>query len=139
VTAAFAAAASAGASLTRRGVARSVALLTPRVGEGQEPNAAWLDAAMGADSVALYMAAGASQEIAHALVGAGKPPSTPALLVEAASLPDERRTLTTLEQLLHAPLPRAAGPVVMLVGPAFANALANPESVPHFPSTAFAP
>jgi uroporphyrin-III C-methyltransferase len=135
VTAALAAAAGAGTSLTRRGVARSVALLTPRVGAGQEPNAAWLDAAMGADSVALYMAAGASQEIARALVAAGKPASTPALLVENASLAGELRTLTTLEALVCAPLPKAEGPVVMLVGPAFADAIASDESAPIFSTT----
>ncbi len=138
VTAALAAAASAGASLTRRGVARSVALLTPRVGRGETASCAWLDAAMGADSVALYMAAGASQEIAQSLVDAGKPRSTPALLVESASLPEERRTLTTLEELLRGPLPRAMGPVVMLVGPAFARAVENREPIPHFPDTALA-
>jgi uroporphyrin-III C-methyltransferase len=132
VTAALAAAAGAGTSLTRRGVARSVALLTPRVGAGQAPNAAWLDAAMGADSVALYMAAGASQEIARALIVAGKPPATPALLVESASLPEERRTLTRLDALLDSPLPKSTGPVVMLVGPAFADALASGESAPIF-------
>ncbi len=55
-----------------------------------------------------------------------------------ASLPNEHRTLTTLELLLHEALPRAAGPVVMLVGPAFADALANPDSIPKFPATAFA-
>ena len=125
VTAALAAAASAQVSLTRRGVARSVAFLTPRVGRDESPSA-WVDAAKGADTVALYMAAGASREIAAALLAAGKPSATPALLVENASLDDERRTLTTLSVLAAAPLPRAAGPVVMIVGAAARNALANP-------------
>lgn len=134
VTAALAAAASAKVSMTRRGIARSVAFLTPRVGKDQEASA-WIDAAMAADSIALYMAAGASQEIARALIDAGKPAATPALLVESASLPDERRVATTLGALAHSPLPRASGPVVMLVGAAFDRAIAMPLSIPNFSSS----
>ena len=118
VTAALAATASLGISLTRRGVARTVAFLTPREGRDQTASE-WLPAAMGADSVALYMAAGASQSIATALISTGKPASTPAVLVESATLPAESRRFTTLAQLAAAPLPRAEGPVVMLVGEVF--------------------
>src|SRR3982751_839287 len=76
VTAALAAAATLGVSLTRRGIARTVAFLTPRVGK-DETASEWLPAAIGADSVVLYMAAGASQEIAASLIDAGKPGATP--------------------------------------------------------------
>src|SRR5688572_15199775 len=69
VTAALAAAAALKTSLTRRGLARSVAFLTPRVGRGETPSE-WLPAALGADSVALYMAAGAAQEVAAAMIPA---------------------------------------------------------------------
>ena len=132
VTAALAAAASAQASLTRRGIARSVVFLTPRVGQGETPSA-WVDAARHADSLALYMAAGASREIASALIGAGKPASLPAVLVESASLPEERRLATTLGALAAEALPRAQGPVVMLVGEAFAEAIGISGTVPHLP------
>src|SRR5213075_1331951 len=71
VTAALAAAASLRVSLTRRGIARTVTFLTPRVGRGESPSA-WIPAALGADTVVLYMAAGASREIAAALIAAGK-------------------------------------------------------------------
>jgi len=130
VTAALAAAAAPRVSMTRRGVARSVAFLTPRVGKDEEASA-WIGAAMAADSIALYMAAGASQEIARALIDAGKPAATPALLVENASLPDERRVVTTLSALARAGLPRAPGPVVMLIGVAFDRAIATPVSAPN--------
>ena len=119
VTAALAAASSLGISLTRRGVARSVAFLTPRVGPG-EPPSAWLPAALAADTVVLYMAAGASQAIARALIDAGKPAATPAALVESASLETERRIHTSLAELARAPLPRAEGPVTLCVGEVFA-------------------
>jgi uroporphyrin-III C-methyltransferase len=121
VTAALAAAAALRVSLTRRGIARTVALLTPRVGRG-ETESEWLPAALGADSVILYMAAGASQAIAASLIGGGKPASTPVALVESATLPEERRLLTTLAALEAAELPRASGPVVMCVGEVFREA-----------------
>ena len=118
VTAALAAAASLRISLTRRGIARSVALLTPRVGQGESASE-WLPAAMGADSVLLYMAAGASRAIAETLIAAGKSPSTPVALVESASLAEESRLTTTLADLAGRDLPRASGPVVMAVGEVF--------------------
>ena len=129
VTAATAAAASLGTSLTRRGIARSVAFLTPRVAPGEAPSA-WLPASLAADSVVLYMAAGASQAIARALIAGGKPASTPAALVESASLQEEKRLVTTLAQLAREPLPRAAGPVALCVGEVFA--LRGADSVPIY-------
>ena len=118
VTAALAAAATLGVSLTRRGIARTVAFLTPRVGK-DETASEWLPAALGADSVILYMAAGASQSIAASLIDAGKAAATPVALVESATLPEEQRVFTTLGALRAAALPRAAGPVVMCVGEVF--------------------
>ena len=55
ISAAFAASAELGASLSARGVARSVVFATPRVGEGQ-PASGWIDAVLAADTAALYMA-----------------------------------------------------------------------------------
>jgi len=118
VTAALAAAASLRVSLTRRGVARTVAFLTPRVGR-EETASAWVPAAMGNDTVVLYMAAGASQSIAAQLIEAGKSEDLPAVLVESATLPGERRIFTTLGELARAALPPAQGPVVMAIGEVF--------------------
>jgi len=132
VTAALAAAASAKVSLTRRGIARSVAFLTPRVGRDEAPSS-WVEAARGADSIALYMAAGAAREIAAALIAAGKPASLPAVVVESASLPGEQRLFTTLAALRDESLPRADGPVVLLVGEAFGDPLAIEQALPHLP------
>jgi uroporphyrin-III C-methyltransferase len=73
VTAALAAASTLKVSLTRRGIARTVSFLTPRVGKG-ETASEWLPAAMSADTVVLYMAAGAGPEIARALIGRRKTP-----------------------------------------------------------------
>jgi uroporphyrin-III C-methyltransferase len=118
VTAALAAASALQVSLTRRGIARTVALLTPRVGKDETPSE-WLPAALGADSVVLYMAAGASQSIARELIAGGKPAQTPVALVESATLPEEKQVFTTLKALATEVLPRADGPVVMCVGEVF--------------------
>ena len=118
VTAALAAASALQVSLTRRGIARTVALLTPRVGKDETPSE-WLPAALGADSLVLYMAAGASQSIARELIAGGKPAQTPVALVESATLPEEKQVFTTLKALAAEVLPRAAGPVVMCVGEVF--------------------
>jgi uroporphyrin-III C-methyltransferase len=127
ITAALAAASTLGTSLTRRGIARSVAFVTPRVGKG-ETESEWRRAAAGADTVVLYMAAGASQAIATELIAGGKPATTPVALVESATLPEEMRLLTTLGALAQAPLPKAAGPVVMCVGEVFRDRAAIDEA-----------
>ena len=57
VTSALAAAAEAGISLTQRGAARSVAFVTPRVGEGEQPNE-WSRTVAAADTSVIYMGAG---------------------------------------------------------------------------------
>jgi len=126
ITAALAASASLGTSLTRRGIARTLAFLTPRVGRDEQASE-WLPAAIGADSIALYMAAGASQSIARDLIAAGKPADLPAVLVENASLPTEAHFFTTLRELAARELPKAAGPVVMLVGEVFRDRAALHE------------
>jgi uroporphyrin-III C-methyltransferase len=137
VTAALAAASMLKVSLTRRGIARTVAFLTPRVGRGEtDPGTdhnsmpdvvcpPWLPSALAADTVILYMAAGAGPEIARALIAAGKPPSTPVALVESATLPSERRIVITLETLARSEAAKAAGPVVVCVGEVFRDAAAE--------------
>ncbi len=136
ITAALAAASTLGVSLTRRGVARTVVFLTPRVG-CDETGSEWLPAALGADSVVLYMAAGASQAIAAALIAGGKPAGTPVALVESATLPQEQRLFTDLACLAAAPLPRVSGPVVMCVGEVFLDrasaAMPSPAAMLHSP------
>jgi len=117
ISAALAASAELSVSLTRRGLARSVTFVTPRVGAG-EPESNWVRAAAAADTAAIYMGAGAGPEIAAALIAAGKPASTPVVVVENASLDSARVFHGKLEQL-----PRlTGGPVVILVGEVYREA-----------------
>jgi len=121
VTAALAASAELQVSLTRRGEARSVAFVTPRVGAG-ERESRWVDAALAADTAAIYMAAGQATMIAQALIDAGKPARTPVAVVERASLPDAKVAFSTLGRLraLEAP----AAPALIFVGEIYREAAA---------------
>lgn len=124
VTAALAASAELGVSLTRRGKARSVAFVTPRVGEGERAGD-WVNPALHADTAAFYMGAGEAGAIAAALIAAGKPAATPVAIVESASLPEARGRYTTLGDLGAAAGEAAAGPVLILVGEVYREALAS--------------
>jgi uroporphyrin-III C-methyltransferase len=122
VTAALAASADIGVSLTARGVARSVTFATPRVAPDARESG-WDEAVANADTAAIYMGAGEAAQVAAALLARGKPGSLPVVAVENASLPNARRWYTTL-----AGLPRLAdesftGPVMLLLGEVFAAAL----------------
>jgi uroporphyrin-III C-methyltransferase len=117
ITAALAAAAELQVSLTRRGSARSVAFVTPRVGEGQ-PASTWISAALAADSVAIYMGAGEAREISRALIDAGKPATTPIAVIENASLPGARRHFGTLGELEQVAMQGSGGPSLILLGEA---------------------
>ena len=120
VTAAFAASADLGVSLTQRGKARSVAFVTPRVGT-DTPESSWIRAALAADTVAIYMGAGEAEVIAKALLAAGKPASTPVAIVENASTPELRIDHGTLGGL--AQLKPGRGPALILLGEIYADAV----------------
>jgi uroporphyrin-III C-methyltransferase len=119
VTAALAATADLGTSLTVRGVARSVTFVTPRIGEGEDANE-WTRAVLACDAAAIYMGVGQADAIAGALLSGGMSPDQPVVIVENASHPDARRhhgTLRALPRLADAVL---AGPAIILVGAQFA-------------------
>jgi uroporphyrin-III C-methyltransferase len=124
VTAALAATAELGVSLTARGLSRSVAFLTTRAAAGERPNE-WLKVALAADSVVIYMGAGQAEAIAQALIGAGKPPATPVAIVEQASLPGVRKFAGTLAQLPALAARCGDGPVAILLGEVYRDASAS--------------
>lgn len=123
VTSALAAAAEAGISLTQRGRARSVAFVTARVGEGEAPNE-WAKSAASADTAVIYMGAGQAAEIAAALIAAGAPRDLPVLVAENATLPQARRIALTLRELPNIAEYGLTGPTLIMMGRAFASALA---------------
>ncbi|MSQ50161.1 MAG: uroporphyrinogen-III C-methyltransferase [Betaproteobacteria bacterium] len=124
VTAALAASADLGVSLTARGWSRSVAFLTMRTAAGARPNN-WLKVALAADTVVIYMGAGEAEEISRALIGAGKSPATPLAIVEHASLPGMRKLAGTLEQLPALAERCGNGPVAILLGEVYREIAAS--------------
>ena len=122
ITAALAAAAGLGISLTRRGSARSVSFVTPRQGAGEAPNE-WVGAVLAADTSAIYMGAGDAAAIAEALLGAGKRASTPVAIVESASMPDARTHFGTLGALPALAARIGSGPALIVLGEVLSEAV----------------
>jgi uroporphyrin-III C-methyltransferase len=121
VTAALAASAELQISLTRRGAARSVSFVTPRAGAGERPSG-WIQAVLAADTAAIYMGTGEAEQIAAALIAAGKPRATPVVVVENASLPDSKVLCGTLERLPSLAEAMGGGPVIILLGEVYGGA-----------------
>jgi uroporphyrin-III C-methyltransferase len=115
VTAALAASAEIGVSLTQRGRARSVVFLTPRVGEGEKPND-WARTATCADTVVIYMGAGQAETITSSLLAQGMRADTPVVVLENATLPDSRRLKLPLRDLPHVAALGMTGPALIMMG-----------------------
>jgi uroporphyrin-III C-methyltransferase len=120
VTAALAASAGAGAPLTHRGAAQAVTFVTGHAAHG-EPDLDWTALARPNQTVVVYMGVSTAGLIAERLTAAGRAGSTPALVVENASRADERRILTTLDDLARA-AEGLTGPALLMVGEAMAMA-----------------
>ena len=138
VTAALAASADIGVSLTRRGLARSVTFATPRVGT-EEDESDWAPAVVGADTSVLYMGVGQAAAIARCLLDRGMCPTTPVRVVENASLPDMRDLHLTLAELHLMAEQCIGGPAVIMLGDVFRAAVLEAfEAVPNpcFPVSA---
>lgn len=132
VSTAFAAAASLGLPLTHRGVARGLHLITghARDEEGLPPHD-WAALARLGGTLAVYMGTRTLPELAARLLAAGMAPDMPALAIENASLPDERRIAGTLADI--APAVATAGlegPTLVLIGRVLALAPAAAGTIP---------
>ena len=90
ITTASAAAASANASLTLRGKARGLTLVTAHLRAGEPLKLDWDMLARPEGTIGIYMGRAAASEIARSLIGAGRDPETPVLVAVNVSLPGER-------------------------------------------------
>ncbi len=115
ITAAMAASALAGAPLTHRGLAQSVTFVTAHSASGGEPDLDWSQLSKGNQTLAIYMGVSTAGTVAARLIAAGRSPSTPVLVVENASLQNERRISTTLSSLFEA-VKALEGPAVLIIG-----------------------
>ncbi len=115
VTAALAASAELGVSLTRRGASRAVAFVTPRTGVG-ESDGDWVCTAATADTAVIYMGVGEAEWVSKRLIERGRSGTTPVAIVESASLPDARAWYGILAEL-PALAPRdLRGPATIVLG-----------------------
>lgn len=118
ITAASAAAASAGLSLTLRGLARRLTFVTAHAREGETLELDWQALADPGATLAVYMGKSSAAMIAKRLIGHGLAGSTPVLAIENASLPTERIVRTRLDLLGIAARALGAGPALLLIGDA---------------------
>jgi uroporphyrin-III C-methyltransferase / precorrin-2 dehydrogenase / sirohydrochlorin ferrochelatase len=123
-------------SLTRRGKVRRLQYITGHARDGKLPaDIDWTSLADPAVTTVVYMPTKTLAELARRAMQAGLDPATPAVAVERATRPDERVTATTIADLpwrLAAEMP--SGPVVVMIGRAFADhiaAAARGESESH--------
>ena len=120
ITAALAASAELGVSLTQRLVSRSVVFATPRTASGCEPSG-WEKAVAAADTAVLYMAAGEAQDVMDALMRAGMRCGTAVAVAESVSLDDSSVRAGTLAELPQLAARLQGGPAVVLIGEVFAD------------------
>ena len=128
ITAASAAAASLGASLTLRGLARKLVLVTAHAQAGEALDLDWAALADPRATLAIYMGKAAAGEVSRQLIAAGLPPATPVALVENASLPSETRIATRLDLLSLAAQTVEHDPDLVLGGIMLARRAANCSS-----------
>lgn len=122
VTAALAASAELGISLTRRGASRTVAFVTPRTGAG-ESDGDWVSTAVAAETAVIYMGVGEAERVSERLIAHGRSGATPVAIVENASLPAARAWYGTLAELPALAPADLRGPATIVLGEVFGERL----------------
>jgi uroporphyrin-III C-methyltransferase len=123
ITAASAAVAAAGASLTLRGSARTLTFITAHARTDEPLDFDWKSLADPSSTLAIYMGKAVAGEVAANLMTAGLASHTPALVVENASLPNQRLIRARLDLLALATSAAVTdGPAILIVGDAVKSA-----------------
>jgi uroporphyrin-III C-methyltransferase len=127
ITAALGASAELQISLTRRGLARSVAFATTRAADDEKPSD-WVRAVASADTAVLYMASRDAQRVRDALLAAGMRADTPVAIAENVSLNATMRAgvLCDLPHLAE----RCAGPALLMIGEVFGRISTETVDIP---------
>jgi uroporphyrin-III C-methyltransferase len=113
VSSGLAAPALAGIPVTHRGVSAAVTFATCTLAEGE---ADWRHLAT-ASTLVLFMAGAKLGEVSARLIAAGKPATTPAAIIEAASLPEQRVITAPLAELAQAAAAAVIGsPALLVIG-----------------------
>ncbi|MBC3831312.1 uroporphyrinogen-III C-methyltransferase [Undibacterium amnicola] len=120
ITTAMAAAASVKLPLTKRGVARSVALFTSSTAPGESVETRIPDC----DTLIQYMGGKEAILTAQRMLAKGFPESHPIVIVQSCSRPEEQHLHLTLADLAHG-LPECDGPVLVMMGEAMRDRNSN--------------
>nr|WP_315483636.1 uroporphyrinogen-III C-methyltransferase [uncultured Undibacterium sp.] len=120
ITTAMAAAASVKLPLTKRGVARSVALFTSSTAPGESAETRIPDC----DTLIQYMGGKEAILTAQRMLAKGFPESHPIVIVQSCSRPEEQHLHLTLADLAHG-LPECDGPVLVMMGEAMRDRNSN--------------
>lgn len=121
ITAASAAAAAVGVSLTQRQTARSVHFITGHGADHGLPVHDWQALVQAGGTLAIYMGRKHISALVNKLLAAGLSAASPALVVESASLPEQHAAHVTLSTLSEYVTSRPTrGPLLVLLGLALA-------------------
>lgn len=122
ITTASAAAASGHASLTLRGVARGLTLVTAHLKAGEPLKLDWEALARPGGTLGIYMGRAAAGEISRSLIAAGREPETPVMVAVNVSLPSERLIRGKLSALAFLVATISdEDPTLLLIGEAVAS------------------
>jgi uroporphyrin-III C-methyltransferase len=116
VTAASAAAANLGISLSKRDESRSISFVTPAKSKNSSKDDNWLDTVMNSDTSVIYMAGRDRKKIAKILISKGMNPSSPIAIVEDAGSKKGYKKIISLNELALNQFFKLSGPVCLIVG-----------------------
>lgn len=121
ITAGLAGATQCGISLTHRGVARGVTLVTAHTLD--ESSLQWRALANTGTTLVIYMGVARLEQVQGGLLDGGLCASTPVAMIENASLPQQRECRTTLgEMTAHALTFALKSPAILVIGEVAAQA-----------------
>lgn len=109
------------------GVSRRIIFATPRAGE-DESRSTWARAVAAADTAALYIAAHDAESVLEELLEHGVSVETPIVLVENATVAEERILGGCLRDLPRLAASLAGGAALILLGKVFREAAAAEPS-----------
>lgn len=128
ITAGLAGATACGISLTLRGIARGVTLVTAHTQDDSAPD--WAALARSGTTLVVYMGVSTLETTRQGLLDGGLCPATPVAMIENASLPHQRQQTTTLAHLREdAAAFGLQSPAVLVIGEVVGHALALPDTV----------
>lgn len=132
ITSGLAAATLSGIPLTLRGAARGVTLMTAHTADGSQPD--WAALVASRTTLVLYMGVSNLTDIRQQLLQAGINPAMPVAMIEQASLPQQRQSLSSIEHLLRDAKNFALrSPAILVIGEVASWCRAS-EAAPVMPS-----